>query len=76
MALEISDRDLKEPNTKIGGHRQGGSLPPNRFVTENPFERHRVGGERDPSLAPVHHFQATVMQCRALFKRDHDHSSF
>ena len=35
-----------------------------------------MGVEQDPSRAPAHHFQVTVMQCKALYKRDDDHSSF
>ena len=35
-----------------------------------------MGVEQDPSRAPAHHFQATVMQCKALYTRDDDHSSF
>ena len=35
-----------------------------------------AGVEQDPSRAPAHHFQATVMQCKALYTRDDDHSSF
>ena len=44
----------------------GGQNPPSLWV----------GVEQDPSRAPAHHFQVTVMQCKALYKRDDDHSSF